>query len=407
MSKKKAKAKMKIVEPHQEKPKETPVVETQVVETQVVETPIVTGVNKSFHWSTLFTSFFGSKKESVDSSVEVKTEVSPVETELKPEAVSIDVVEEKEPVEDSELVETEIKETKEPVTPIALLTAPSVVKCTNVCKYFGEGDNRKVALQDLTFEVKDIPGTGELISIVGMSGCGKSTLLRILAGLEPHYPPSSGEVLVLGDPITPACSQRGLVDQKYSLLPHLTVLDNVAFGLRLQGMGKEERYVLAREWISKVGLTKAELKYPSQLSGGMQQRVSIAATLILKPRIILMDEPFGALDPKTRMSMQKLLVDLWNEQSSTIFFVTHQMDEAIYLGDRIFRMGSNPGRLVEILEVPRPDVPPEDFRKEKWFGPAVEELARRLETDSPANSDWFYKNVPPSQIFENYKKNKG
>lgn len=311
----------------------------------------------------------------------VKAEVETVKTEIKTEAI------------------IEIKSEKVSVEPVALLRPPHVVEFKKVSKYFGEGEHKKVALQDVSFVIEDLPNVGELITIVGMSGCGKSTLLRILAGLEPHYPQSVGEIEVFGQPLRPADAGRGLVDQKYSLLPHLTVLDNVAFGLRVQGMSKAERYSLAREWISKVGLNGSEGKYPSELSGGMQQRVSIAATLILKPRIILMDEPFGALDPKTRMSMQKLLVDLWNEQESTIFFVTHQMDEAIYLGDRVFRMGTNPGRLVETLDVPRPDVSPDAFRKEKWFHPAVEELARRLETDAPANPEWFGNTIPPSQIF--------
>ena len=297
----------------------------------------------------------------------------------------------------------EVSEVKAPVKPVALLNPPHVVEFKNVSKFFGSGENRKVALKDLTFKVEDLPNVGELITIVGMSGCGKSTILRILAGLEPHYPHTTGEVEVFGHPLTPADSGRGLVDQKYSLLPHLTVLSNISFGLKLKGVGKKERIEMAMEWVKKVGLEGSENKYPSELSGGMQQRVSIAATLILKPRIILMDEPFGALDPKTRMSMQKLLVDLWNEQESTIFFVTHQMDEAIYLGDRVFRMGTNPGRLVETLEVPRPDVSPEAFRKEKWFAPAVEELAHRLEIDAPANPDWFGNTIPPSQIFLNSK----
>jgi NitT/TauT family transport system ATP-binding protein len=270
--------------------------------------------------------------------------------------------------------------------------SPAMVDFHNVTKTFGEGDNQKIALQNVSFKVRDLPDKGELVTIVGRSGCGKSTLLRILAGLPPHYPATSGEIHVFGNPLkeAQADTDRGLVDQKYSLLPHLTVVENIAFGLRLQGMGRREREAIAMEWVGKVGLSGSEKKYPSQLSGGMQQRVSIASTLILHPRMILMDEPFGALDPKTRMDMQQLLVNLWNELNATVFFVTHQMDEAIYLGDRIFRMGTNPGRLIEVLKVPRPDVHPELFRKEKWFFAAVEELAKRLETDAPAkiNDDW-------------------
>ena len=228
---------------------------------------------------------------------------------------------------------------------------------------------------------------GELIAIVGQSGCGKSTVLRIIAGLEPHFPPTSGKVQVFGKPLDKPGVDRGMVDQKYSLMPHLTVLDNIAFGLRLRDVRTSERRERAREWAKKVGLEGAEDKYPSELSGGMQQRVSIAATLILAPKILLMDEPFGALDPKTRMQMQELLVQLWKEQQSTVFIVTHSVEEAIYLGDRVLRMAAKPGRLVEMLNLPRPDVPPDVMRKEPWFNLLTQELLRRLETDAPVSGE--------------------
>src|SRR5262249_55676001 len=139
-------------------------------------------------------------------------------------------------------------------------------------------------------------------------------------------------------------SDRGLVDQKYSLLPHLTVVENISFGLMLRGMARAERRAQALEWVKKVGLEGAEDKYPSELSGGMQQRVSIAATLILKPKILLRDEPFGALDPRIRLRMQELLIQLWKEQEGTVFLVTHSVEEAVYLGDRVFLMADRPGR---------------------------------------------------------------
>jgi NitT/TauT family transport system ATP-binding protein len=261
---------------------------------------------------------------------------------------------------------------------------PDVVVFKNVTKRFGHGPDAKVAIENVSFVVEDLPNVGELIAIVGPSGCGKSTLLRIIAGLKPHFPPTSGEIAILGRPIDKPGADRGMVDQKYSLMPHLTVVDNIAFGLRMRGVGRGERRARACEWVKKVGLEGAEDKYPSELSGGMQQRVSIAATLILEPKILLMDEPFGALDPKIRMQMQELLVQLWNEQQSTVFIVTHSMDEAVYLGDRVFRMGAKPGRLVEILHAPRPDVPPEVMRKKPWFNDITQELLRRLETDAPA-----------------------
>ncbi len=261
---------------------------------------------------------------------------------------------------------------------------PELVAFKNVTKKFGEGAEAKVALQDISFVVEDLPDQGELITIVGPSGCGKSTLIRIIGGLKPHFPPTSGDVRVFGKTVEHSGPDRGLVDQRYSLLPHLTVVENIAFGLKLRGAPKKERQAQAREWVLKVGLGGAEHKYPQELSGGMQQRVAIAATLILKPRILLMDEPFGALDPRIRFRMQELLVQLWNEQQSTVFLITHSVEEAVYLGDRVFVMESKPGRLVETLEVPRPDEPPEVARRKPWFATMSQELLRRLEEDAPA-----------------------
>ena len=247
------------------------------------------------------------------------------------------------------------------------MAPPDVVTFRNVSKTFGHGADAKLALQDISFTIEDLPNVGELITIVGPSGCGKSTVLRIIAGLKPHFPPTSGEVLVLGKPVKEPGPDRGLVDQKYSLLPHLNVLENVAFGLKLRGVARSERLDRAAEWVKKVGLEGSEKKFPSELSGGMQQRVAIAATLILQPRILLMDEPFGALDPGIRLRMQELLIQLWNEQQSTVFLVTHSVEEAVYLGDRVFLMAPNPGRLVDIIKVPRPTEPPEESRRKPWF----------------------------------------
>ncbi|MCX6928300.1 MAG: ATP-binding cassette domain-containing protein, partial [Verrucomicrobia bacterium] len=182
-----------------------------------------------------------------------------------------------------------------------LLAPPDVVTFKKVSKSFGSGAAAKLALQDISFTIEDLPHVGELITVVGPSGCGKSTVLRIIAGLKPHFPHSSGEVLVLGKPVTEPGPDRGLVDQKYSLLPHLNVIENVAFGLKLRGTARSERLDRASQWVKKVGLEGSESKFPSELSGGMQQRVAIAATLILQPRILLMDEPFGALDPGIRL----------------------------------------------------------------------------------------------------------
>ncbi|MCB1127254.1 MAG: ATP-binding cassette domain-containing protein, partial [Verrucomicrobiae bacterium] len=178
--------------------------------------------------------------------------------------------------------------------------APPLVEFRNVTKRFGEGPEAKVAIQDVSFTVEDVPDHGEMIGIVGPSGCGKSTILRILGGLRPHFPPSSGEVLLHGKPVENAGADRGMVDQKYSLLPHLTVLDNVAFGLKLAGTPKAERRERAAEWVRKVGLDGAERKYPAELSGGMQQRANLCRALIHEPDLLLLDEPFAALDTFTR-----------------------------------------------------------------------------------------------------------
>src|SRR5579859_4494805 len=261
---------------------------------------------------------------------------------------------------------------------------PDVVAFKEVTKKFGPAHAAKVAIEDICFVVEDAPNVGELVTIVGPSGCGKSTLLRIIAGLKPHFPPTKGEVRIFGKPIHEPGPDRGLVDQKYSLLPHLNVIENVAFGLKLQGTGRSERLDRAQDWIKKVGLDGTEKKYPSELSGGMQQRVAIAATLILRPRILLMDEPFGALDPGIRLRMQELLIRLWSEQEETVFLVTHSVEEAVYLGDRVFVMAAKPGRLVEVLKVPRPEEPPEESRRKPCFINFCQALLRRLEEESPA-----------------------
>ena len=267
-------------------------------------------------------------------------------------------------------------------------TAPSlpiVVKFDKVSKVFGQGKQAMTALHDINFVVEDIPDSGEMIAVVGPSGCGKSTLLRMIAGLQPHYPQTTGSIEILGHSgVLEPSSDRGLVDQKYSLFPHLTVRQNIMFGLSLRGESRSTRQDKADTWIKKIGLEGNEDKYPQELSGGMQQRVAIAATLVLGPRILLMDEPFGALDPKIRLNMQELLVQLWEEQQSTVFIVTHSVEEALYLGDRIFRMAARPGRLVEILQAPRPKEPPEVLRQKPWFMDMTRDLLYRLEQDKNA-----------------------
>jgi len=224
-------------------------------------------------------------------------------------------------------------------------------------------------IRDVTFSVPDLPDKGEFISILGPSGCGKSTVLRLIAGLRPHYPATEGTVLVGNKPVTRPGSDRSMVFQDYTSFDNRTVEDNVAFGLECRGLAVRERRELAREWIGKVGLDvkRDALKYPSELSGGMRQRVAIARTLVLAPRIILMDEPFGALDPTTRLHMQQLLVDLWKEAQATVFFVTHSIEEAIYLGDRVYVFSSSPGTIIQEMLVPPPTHPPKEMLREPAF----------------------------------------
>lgn len=193
----------------------------------------------------------------------------------------------------------------------------------------------------------------EFLSVLGPSGCGKSTLIRIIAGLDT---PTSGEMLLDGQQVAGPGPDRGMVFQSYTLFPWLSVKKNVMFGLRMAGQAPAIAEAEAREWISLVGLSKFENSYPHQLSGGMKQRVAIARALANRPRILLMDEPFGALDAQTRAQMQAYLLDIWRNVDVTILFITHDLDEAVYLSDRILVLGTNPSRVAEIIEnpVPRP-----------------------------------------------------
>ena len=263
-------------------------------------------------------------------------------------------------------------------SPDAAAAVPNVVDFRNVTKRFGA----LTVIRDVTFSVEDLPNKGEFIAILGPSGCGKSTVLRLIAGLRPHHPASEGTVLVGGKPVDTPGSDRSMVFQDYTSFDNRTVEDNVAFGLECRGMAAAERRELTRLWISKVGLnvTRDAAKYPGELSGGMRQRVAIARTLILSPRIILMDEPFGALDPTTRLRMQELLVDLWKEAQATVFFVTHSIEEAIYLGDRVYVFSSAPGTIIREMKVPPPTLPPKDALREPAFVERVSEIRDVMDT---------------------------
>src|SRR5258708_9279818 len=210
------------------------------------------------------------------------------------------------------------------------------------------------ALRDINLEVADAFASdgrdvGEFRVLLGPSGCGKSTILRIIAGLDQ---PDSGEVLVNGKPVTGPGRERGMVFQKYTSFPWLTVADNIGYGMKINGVPDEERRKTVDRLIEAVGLSGFANVYPATLSGGMQQRVAIARTLAVRPQVILMDEPFGALDAQTRGDMQELLLRIWGETASTILFVTHDVDEAIYLADRIYVLCARPGTIMDDVPVP-------------------------------------------------------
>ena len=342
-----------------------------------------------------------------------------------------------------------------------------VVAFDKVTKTYGRGGGAFTAIKDVSFAIEDYPGRGEFVSILGPSGCGKSTVIRLIAGLLPQFPQTSGTVLVDGKPIAGPGPDRGMVFQDYTSFDNRSVLDNIAFGIECRGVeraiatdgavrkggvltittssphgfkkgaqvtldgirekrldgavvvasvprptqltvvqagpevgsgdgvvrvasvSKEDRLDRAKQWIEKVGLSikKDADKYPHELSGGMRQRVAIARTLILEPRIILMDEPFGALDPPTRTRMQDNLVELWREQSPTIFFITHSIEEAVFLGDHILLFSNSPGTVLRTIRVPPPDRPSIEMQRDPHFQEVVTEIRDvidKLESSSRA-----------------------
>jgi ABC-type nitrate/sulfonate/bicarbonate transport system ATPase subunit len=213
-------------------------------------------------------------------------------------------------------------------------TAATILQVRGVSRRF----DTTLALQATDLEVAE----NDFITILGPSGCGKSTLLRIVAGLDRQ---TSGEVQLDGRRIAGPGADRGMVFQSYTLFPWLTVLDNVCFGLRERGLPRAEQVERAQAFIAKVGLAGFERHYPKQLSGGMQQRTALARALANDPRILLMDEPFGALDHQTRELMQELLLGIWEAQRKTVLFVTHDIDEAVFMGSRVVVMSARPGRI--------------------------------------------------------------
>lgn len=208
----------------------------------------------------------------------------------------------------------------------------------------GQGAQAFEAVQGLDCQIE----AGQFVCVLGPSGCGKSTLLGALAG---HLQPRTGTLNVDGTAVSGPSPQRGMVFQQHTLFPWRTVRDNVAFGLKMRGLGKAERHRAADKILALVGLKDFAGHWPDQLSGGMQQRVEIARVLVNRPRLLLMDEPFGALDALTRLHMQELLLDVWTRIRTTVVFVTHDIDEALFLADRLLVMSPRPGRIIEDLRL--------------------------------------------------------
>ena len=259
-----------------------------------------------------------------------------------------------------------------------------ILEVKDLYKYFNTANGEITALKNINFQAH----RREFVCVIGASGCGKSTLIRILSGLESA---STGQVLLDGKPVSGPGPDRGMVFQGYTLFPWLTVKKNVMFGLRSQGMSEANAESEALQWIDLVGLEKFAESYPDQLSGGMKQRVAIARALANKPRILLMDEPYGALDAQTRSKMQSYLLQIWHNIDITVLFITHDLDEAIYLADRILVLKAHPGEVQEVIEVPVPR--PRD--PEQFISP--EFLATRKRIDELIH--------PPSTEDENDKLN--
>jgi NitT/TauT family transport system ATP-binding protein len=238
----------------------------------------------------------------------------------------------------------------------SMISETAAIKIRNLVKTYSdpEGDGETLALDRVNLDIRP----GEFVSLIGPSGCGKTTLLKIIDGLVPY---DHGEVSAGPD------AERAMVFQSFALLPWRTVEDNIAFGLELRGVKKAESRDIIRKYISMVGLDGFERRYPNQLSGGMQQRVGLARALAVNPRILLMDEPFGALDAQTRNLVQADLERIWEADQKTVVFVTHAMDEAVFLSDRVIILSPRPGRIHEIIDIDLPRPRGEEVRSHPRF----------------------------------------
>jgi NitT/TauT family transport system ATP-binding protein len=250
------------------------------------------------------------------------------------------------------------------------------LKVDHVCKRFGPADRSKLVLDQVSFSVK----TGEFVALVGRSGSGKSTLLRLIAGLDQ---PSSGAVLLDGKPVQGPGPDRGMVFQKYSLYPWLSAAENVAFGMRLQGRSKAEIRERTNYFLDVVGLHKAGALMPRQLSGGMQQRVAIARALAAEPKVLLLDEPFGALDIQIRESMQHFMHQLWERTGLTAVLITHDLEEALLLAGTVDILAPSPGRISRSVDVRLDRSNLSELRLARHFLEMREDLANGLRSLDP------------------------
>jgi ABC-type nitrate/sulfonate/bicarbonate transport system ATPase subunit len=249
-----------------------------------------------------------------------------------------------------------------------------ILSIRGVERRFDSAGGSTLALSATDLEVAE----NDFITILGPSGCGKSTLLRIVAGLDRQ---TAGDVLLDGRRIVGPGADRGMVFQSYTLFPWLTVLDNVCFGLRERGLPRAEQLETARRFIAQVGLTGFERHHPKQLSGGMQQRTAIARALANSPRMLLMDEPFGALDHQTRELMQELLLGIWEQQNKTVLFVTHDIDEAVFMGSRVVVMSARPGRIKLDRVVPLAHPRPYSVKTSREFSELKAELTEQVRVE--------------------------
>jgi NitT/TauT family transport system ATP-binding protein len=252
------------------------------------------------------------------------------------------------------------------------------VKAEEIRKEFPNGDTRMEALGGVSLDIRE----GEFLALAGPSGCGKSTFLEIVAGL---IKPTSGRIYIDGKPTNGSDHDRGIVFQGYALFPWRTVMGNVAYGLEEKGIPKQRREEICREYISLVGLSGFENHYPYQLSGGMKQRVAIARALAYNPDILLMDEPFAALDAQTRELLQGEVLRIWDETKKTVLFVTHNIEEAVFLADRIAIMSARPGVIKYIVEVPLPRPRLEEHRISQEFMKIRQEVGRLVKEEAARN----------------------